>query len=645
MPFRTDSDQAHGGGYRSEADKPADTGIIDYAKSLGSGALEGLAATVDQLHHQLTSVPVLGAADHAANMVVQAATGRPHTSALEASRPLGSDYQPQTTPGRYLHSVGEFAPGALFPGSALTRIAGAVLPGVASEGTGDIARSMGASPELTKKAQMVAALAGGAATGLTHMPNTADRMLAEAVPRKSVPDAKIDEAAQLMSRGLKLPNGGVRLTGDEAIAMVTGGGTGIQRLSRGVVNTRKGGNRMAQALRDRPDQVRNATMGTLDQIAPPVQNPAAVGLRGQAAAEGAVGEVKQARSAAVNPDYTAAGPQTVDPAGMKSLLSDIDAAVSADKTGLIGGRLQQLRDLLAASPDVENIDRVRKFFRDRSELPVGSTDALTGEESKAINGFLQRLSNEGGSGLLDAVPEFASGKAKYQALSKSLVEPVTSGPVGRIATEATDLRADPVQQGTRLYPSNPPEGAANETVAALRSLNSVDPTIGADLTRLHLTNRFNETAQDLQGGPNPAGGAKFAADIAANREQEANLMAGIGEAAPKAAPDMKTLIETLRATGMRGNEGSPTAGYQAFAKDLGVGEAPVELAKTIARPLGVPARIGTWLENRALEKNSDKLLDVLLADPEQFKAMMLKARASGANGKMVADLLRGFPSY
>jgi hypothetical protein len=670
MPFRQAGDHSEGH-FRTSGDQLPDSGLMDAVKSFGSGVIEGVTGAGQQLMAAAQPFKTQSAAQMAprhgqqtdaiqgvANLIPQipgllakqlnapqniqqgvANAGQLLTDPMSRFRQDGLIHDPQTMGGRYAQKIGMATPALAMPGSIAARVGGTVVPAAAGQTAREVTGAMGGGPRAQQAAELAAALATGALVSKATGPTVAQRMLADST--KGATDAQVQASAQRMAKGLGLPGGGVRITGDEALAQETSGGTGIQRLSRAVSNTRQGANRVAAELKNRPQQVRDASLATFDQIAPPVTNPAAVGLRGQAAAEGAIRDVKQARSAAVNPDYAAAGPQPVDPQGMTALLGDIDAAVSADKTGLVGGRLKQMRDLLAASPDVENIDRVRKFFRDRSQLPIGSTDALTGEESKAVGGFLQRLSNENGTGLLDAVQPFAAGKQKYQDITRNAVEPVTSGPVGRIAAEATDLRADPQAQGRTLFPTNPPEGAANETVAALRSMGAQDPNIGADLTRLHLTNRLNETTQNLQSGPNMSGGARFAADIAGNPEQRANLLGGIGEVAPQAAPTVADLVDALQATGMRGNEGSPTAGYQQFAKDLGVGEAPVELAKSVARPLGIPARIGGWLEQRALESNSDKLLDVLMGSPGQFEQGVLGARAkmTGQNDPLIRALI------
>lgn len=76
-----------------------------------------------------------------------------------------SEYQPQTTAGRYVKSVGEFVPAtvaaALTGGTSLipTLAAGAVIPGITSEAAGEIAQKY--APGLEAPARIAAAIASG----------------------------------------------------------------------------------------------------------------------------------------------------------------------------------------------------------------------------------------------------------------------------------------------------------------------------------------------------------------------------------------------------------------------------------------------------------------------------------------------------
>ncbi len=68
-------------------------------------------------------------------------------------------YQPRTTPGEYARTIGQFAPAALVPGSAGTRVAAVLAPALTSETAGQVARKV--APQYEGGARLAGALAGG----------------------------------------------------------------------------------------------------------------------------------------------------------------------------------------------------------------------------------------------------------------------------------------------------------------------------------------------------------------------------------------------------------------------------------------------------------------------------------------------------
>lgn len=74
-----------------------------------------------------------------------------------------TDYQPQTTPGEYARTLGEFAPGMLLtPGGLAAKGAQAAIPALASEGIGQVSKGSPLEPYL----RVMAALGAGVATGV-----------------------------------------------------------------------------------------------------------------------------------------------------------------------------------------------------------------------------------------------------------------------------------------------------------------------------------------------------------------------------------------------------------------------------------------------------------------------------------------------
>jgi hypothetical protein len=86
---------------------------------------------------------------------------------------LGLDYEPQNTGEKYLKTTGTMLPNAAFgpaggarglTGDVLGRLGNVVIPGVASEGAGQMAEAMGADPLWAAGARAAGAVVGGAAS-------------------------------------------------------------------------------------------------------------------------------------------------------------------------------------------------------------------------------------------------------------------------------------------------------------------------------------------------------------------------------------------------------------------------------------------------------------------------------------------------
>lgn len=130
---------------------------MDVGASLVSGVGRGVAG--------LAGLP--GTVQDLANSGLSWATGLPELprSPLSASKMQdglstvtggASDYEAKTTPGEYAGTVGEFIPGALIPGGNMSNLLRfGVLPGLASEGAGQLTEGTGIEPY----ARVAAALA------------------------------------------------------------------------------------------------------------------------------------------------------------------------------------------------------------------------------------------------------------------------------------------------------------------------------------------------------------------------------------------------------------------------------------------------------------------------------------------------------
>lgn len=100
----------------------------------------------------------------------------------KALQKLGG-YTPQTTAGEYARTVGQFAPAALSPGSALRRTAQVVVPGVASEAAGQATEGKSYEP----LARMGGAILGGGIANMGSRSSTAKKILETADTPETIP--------------------------------------------------------------------------------------------------------------------------------------------------------------------------------------------------------------------------------------------------------------------------------------------------------------------------------------------------------------------------------------------------------------------------------------------------------------------------
>jgi hypothetical protein len=130
----------------------------------GGAGIAGFAGDMEQAAKQgaMWAFEKLGLPPEAINSLAEARSFLPTSASTVANveRLTGPLHQPQTVPGQYAQTIGEFAPAAIAgPGGALAKTAMAVLPGAASEAAGQLAQ--GAGPAAEGAARVAGALAGG----------------------------------------------------------------------------------------------------------------------------------------------------------------------------------------------------------------------------------------------------------------------------------------------------------------------------------------------------------------------------------------------------------------------------------------------------------------------------------------------------
>lgn len=560
----------------------------------------------------------------------------------------GPYHNPQTWQGRTAEGLGEMLPGAALPGGLVARAGRVLIPAATSAAAGEVAHG-------TPYEGLARALGGGAGGllegGLEGISQAPARVLGNAAP--GLTEDQMGLAAALRESAARQ---GISLTIPEAVQQVTGGATSLGRVQRVVESAGRTAPQLAPYFAERPGQVRQAVGDFASGLAPNMPSqPGMVGLGAQRAAEGAQIQANGARASLAGPDYTAAGPQTIDRQALADILGRVDTQSAADKTGLLGDRLQQFRNDLIETParpgtpaapwkpfgagegysapapgspatpevplsDIDNLQRVRNYWRDQIDIPPVGQDPLTKEQAGAIGGHLKDL-----EALIKANPDHARGDQLFKLASEAWVDPLNTGPVGKIGATG-DLGA----QTGALYPARPFPGQANATGSAVAALNAQDPNVAANLTRAHLTQALDQVGSDTMGRPNQFAGAALVRNVAPGGEKAATLQAGLQGIDPSGAASSQwsDLVQALAATGQRERPGSMTAFNSEDLSGLKQPGAVMKLIGGIGDPLEWTKNLSNWTGGKLYGRNLDILAN-MLTDPDTAAILQKAAAARG----------------
>lgn len=433
--------------------------------------------------------------------------------------------KPFTGSGLAAENVSSFLPGAAaFGAGSAGQVPGALLkygliPGATSEGAGQLTEGTAAEPYARLAGAIVPQAVGAGYSAARNALNPFNKSMQELTPTQS-------SAAQTLldqSRAAGAPN-----TVPEAIQKVTGGASRVGDLQRVVEQSPQGAAVMRPFFAQRPGQTETLAQNTLDQIAGVPPDPYQVAPRVQGAANQTMQDAATARTQAVDPHYQAAATDQVPAADMQAYLARIDSMIASDKTGIMGPELLKLRNSLIdksvpTTPgmpptpitDIENLDRVRKFFRDRLSLPEWSQNAIAKEEGAKVKSLLGDLRQR----MIAASPEFAAGKQLYQNITENTFKPLERSPTGQLAAAEKFP-----QQAKILFDTKPLPGSEIAVGKAMREIVRRDPEAAGQLVRMHLEQVFKEAAQNAR----PFGSRKFAAIVSSDTQQAKNLKAIVG---------------------------------------------------------------------------------------------------------------------
>jgi len=527
---------------------------------------------------------------------------------------LTSDYQPSTTAGQVSQRIGAAAPFLAAPGAVGPTIAGTL----AGEVAGGVSAMSGGNEDVQNAARLGGNAAGAAAFSPMVGLRPSERIIRERtalLDTSNDPASHLNLATELQRTAQNLPSGGLRLYPDEALAQV--GETRaapLQALARQASRAPGGQAQAAAQMGGRAGEVQAVTRGTADMIAPPIEDPAALGVRARTGATSALESTRTATNAPARASYDALETQLLPGSEYATLHANPSyrAALEAvlgdpELAPLVQGLPQN--SLSVVNRVVQQLDTMEAAARESPTNP-GGNNTLANQRADART-LATNTAAAHSPDWVNARNIIAQGRA-------GVLEPQQAGPLGTISRGQPNAG----QAASTLYPATPVEGQATNTVNALREIGTAEPGVPADLTRLHLIDALDQGTRRVQGGPSMRGGANVANRLAGNQAAGDTFRAGVGEVAPQAAQTVDDLIRVLQATGTRSPEGSQTATDTNQLTNLGAGEAPIEAAKFIAAPHRAPARIDAMLQDYQLNANAGEIMRVLGLGPDEFAAYM-----------------------
>lgn len=520
----------------------------------------------------------------------------------------GKWYDPQTGAGKVVEQGVRGAVSA--PGARVTAATAAASGEVGAQLYGEGAR-------------LPAALFGGALPGLYQtMRGTPGQIASDAL--LNVSGKQLRDAQALMDRARLA---GAPITAAEAIAQVTGKNS-LQDVQRVVEQSGKGGPIMQPMMNARPDAGRAFFNSTLDQIGPAPAAPSQTPVAMQEAAKGAITQARQAGNAAATPSYNAAYQQSVPGRTVVALTQDpvLDIALKNvmrdPKWGVKG-----------MSPDSLQVWDAAKRWLDAQIQKSAQVPA----EARIWEGARRTLTTQ-----LDAVsPDYAQARAIVANNRQTVVNPMQASPVGDIARTAGQTAENAMAaQRQILMPPAPSALDPNTIRYTAGLLNQQSPTTLRDFTRQGLLSQYDEATQGLVSGPNQWGGAKFAAQVAGNPSQKANLQALVESAGGQRAWEgFNNFLQVMEAQGKRNAPGSLTAFNEQLKKGLAQEGAGGVLA-TAASPSRAMSIAKDWYDAYRYGKNTADIARIL-TDPkgvEILRELAITAPTSARAGVLVGAL-------
>lgn len=310
----------------------------------------------------------------------------------------GEFYKPQTTAGKYAETIGEFAPGAIIPGSLPVRLGvGVLAPALASETAGQLTKGSAAEPY----ARMAGALTGGLGAGIGAGIVNSRRSM---VPGVSGPTSRALEKAVT-------PGAEQRLAELGPDAFLLDATPSTRQFAQGVgVLPGEGSSRMVDALTRRNEGANTRLTSELDSTLGPAVSPQRLE------------DALETQRAGLQPLYEAVSGLN-NPVNLTSVYDQLRAAIPTE-AGATQSALRRVLDMVAPEVGGGNTSvplgrQVRTNPREVLNVRQALDDELlrlaeTPKAHRAVSEY-RRLVDDA---LADAVPDLKVLDATYSNLMR-----------------------------------------------------------------------------------------------------------------------------------------------------------------------------------------------------------------------------------
>lgn len=440
------------------------------------------------------------------------------------------------------------------------------------------------NPSLDNAIKIAATLGGGMASGgLIAARGTAGDRAAAAT--KGVTPEQMAIARELKR---KAASAGSPITDYEAIQSVTGLNPKMQTQQRLAEQSDAGAQTLVPMMQNRPSANSAMFNKTADSIAPREALPDMLAGQLQTAAKRVISSLRKEGNIAAEPMYAATSnnpANKIPSANWNSLTSDdgVVAALSAVKKDPYAG----LQDAQPGS--LAWLDQAKKHLDGQIEAAKLKGDSFAAKQ--------MGLAREKILAAADAsFPDYAKARAIVAKNMQENVVPTEMGQVGKLAGvgEHNPHAIIPFKQQSEAFlPDAPADVTPSVVERTANALREQDPDILKRFLAQDLRRKFTEANQQNIGGENALGGAKFAAKVAGNADQEANLIAAIRSSGADAAPFQDSL-DIFRAQGHKPPVNSETVANADEAGKLG------GALGALSRPFkAIPGMIDQWRNGMA----------------------------------------------